>query len=386
MRGVRGSKVLLAIGGLTAGLLLSEGLLGWWKPQVSRQPSLWRFDDRLGWHHVPGASGWMRRPEFEVEMSINAAGLRDREYPLDRPSGGWRLLLFGDSFVEGWGVPAQDVVSSRLEARLKTEAAATPVEAINFGVAGYGTDQELLLFEQSGKRYRPDQVLLFFYANDLINNASDRGIGSERGYKPYFRVDPRGRLRLRGVPVKRSRFWDGSSAWPWEHRLDKYLKERLHVYAALRKAWSGAGVPEGSRQRFYEVLYGVEDDPTAERYWRLTGEILRAFRESASRAGAELILVYAPAIVQVEQENWRMKRDLFGLIGEFDLDKPNRRLAVEAARDGVPLLDLTPSFRKHTGHRRLYYEESHWTPEGHALAARLVADYLLRRRGQEASP
>lgn len=385
MRGVRGSKVLLAVGGLTAGLLLSEGLLAWWKPQVSRQPSLWRFDDRLGWHHVPGASGWMRRPEFEVEMRINADGQRDREYPLDRPSGGWRLLVFGDSFVEGWGVQAEDMVSSRLEARLQSEAPDTPVEAINFGVAGYGTDQELLLFEQSGRRYRPDQVLLFFYANDLINNASDKGIGSERGYKPYFRVDPRGRLRLLGVPVKRSRFWDGSSAWPWEHRLDKYLKERLHVYAAIRKALSGAGVPEGSRQRFYEVLYGVEDDPAAERYWRLTGQILRAFRESASRAGAELILVYAPAIVQVEEENWRMKRDLFGLIGEFDLDKPNRRLAAAAARDGIPLLDLSPAFRKHTGPRRLYYEESHWTPEGHALAARLAADYLLQRRRQEAS-
>ena len=192
MRGVRGSKVLLAVGGLTAGLLLSEGLLAWWKPQVSRQPSLWRFDDRLGWHHVPGASGWMRRPEFEVEMRINADGLRDREYPLDRPSGGWRLLVFGDSFVEGWGVQAEDAVSSRLEARLQSEAPGTPVEAINFGVAGYGTDQELLLFEQSGRRYRPDQVLLFFYANDLINNASDKGIGSERGVQAVLPRRPGG--------------------------------------------------------------------------------------------------------------------------------------------------------------------------------------------------
>ena len=327
----------------------------------------------------------MRRPEFEVEMRINADGLRDREYPLERPPGGWRLLLFGDSFVEGWGVSSEDAVSSRLEARLQSEAPDTPVEAINFGVAGYGTDQELLLFEQSGKRYRPDQVLLFFYANDLINNASDRGIGSERGYKPYFRVDPR-----------------GPAAPPGGAREEEPLLgriERLAVGAPAGQVPQGAsprvrrapqgvsparGVPEGSRQRFYEVLYGVEDDPTAERYWRLTGELLRAFRESASRARAELILVYAPAIVQVEAENWRMKRDLFGLIGEFDLDKPNRRLAEAAARDGIPLLDLSPAFRKHSGHRRLYYEESHWTPEGHALAARLAADYLLRRR-QEAS-
>ena len=383
---MRGKRILLAAAGLAAGLVLCEGLLGWWKPQVSRQPSLWRFDDRLGWHHVPGASGWMRRPEFEVEMRINAEGLRDRSYPLDRQPDSWRLLLFGDSFVEGWGVREEDMVSRRLEARLRSEAAEALVEAINFGVAGYGTDQELLLFEKAGKGFRPDQVLLFFYANDLINNASEKGIGSERGYKPWFRVDPMGRLRLRGVPVKRSPFWDGPRSWPWQYRLDRYLKERLHVYALVRKALSGTELPPGARQRFYEVLYGAEDDPGIDRYWRLTGEILRAFQESVSRSGGELILVYAPAIVQVEEENWRMKRDLFGLIGEFDLDKPNRRLAEEAALHGIPLLDLSPGFRKHAGHRRLYYEESHWTPEGHALAARLVADYLLRRRGQEASP
>ena len=376
---MRGKQVLLAAAGLAAGLLLGEGLLGWWKPQVSRQPSLWRFDERLGWHHVPGASGWMRRPEFEVEMRINAEGLRDRSYPLDRQPGSWRLLLFGDSFVEGWGVRAEDAVSSRLEARLQSGAGGL-VEAINFGVAGYGTDQELLLFEQSGRRYRPDQVLLFFYANDLINNASDRGIGSERGYKPWFRLDRTGRLRLRGVPVKRSRFWDGPRSWPWQRRLDRYLGERLHVYALARKALSRHELPPGARQRFYEVLYGAGEDPVVDRRWRLTGEILRAFRDSASRSGAELILVYVPAIVQVEDENWRMKRDLFGLIGEFDLDKPNRRLAAEAARHDIPLLDLAPGLRKHAGHRRLYYEESHWTPEGHALAARLVADYLQRRR------
>ena len=383
---MRGREILLGAAGLAAGLLLCEGLLGWWKPQVSRQPSVWRFDDRLGWHHVPGASGWMRRPEFEVEMRINAEGLRDRSYPVDRRPGSWRLLLFGDSFVEGWGVRAEDAVSSRLEARLQSEMAGTLVEGINFGVAGYGTDQELLLFEQGGKEYRPDHVLLFFYANDLINNASDKGIGSERGYKPHFRVDPRGRLRLLGVPVRRSRFWDGSRAWPWHGRLDQYLKERLHVYALVRKSLSGSGIPAGSRQRFYEVLYGTGPDPAIDRYWRLTGEILRAFRDGASRAGAELILVYVPSIVQIEDGNWRMKRDLFGLIGEFDLARPSRRLAAEAARTGIPLLDLSEGFRKQAGHRRLYYEESHWTPEGHDLAARLVADYLLERRRQGASP
>ena len=92
-----------------------------------------------------------------------------------------------------------------------------------------------------------------------------------------------------------------------------------------------------------------------------------------------MLLVYVPAIVQVEDDNWRSKRDLLGLIGEFDLQKPNRQIARLAAAYGIPLLDLYENFKQVSGAEELYYRESHWNPRGHALAAGLIGDYLVRR-------
>ena len=199
-------KIVLAVASLALGVLLCEMVLHFFYPQVFRRPEVWRFDAELGWSHVADSAGRSVSPEFDVEMRINSMGLRDREYAREKPAGSRRIALFGDSFVEGWGMPIERVINRQLEICLQEEGERG--EVANFGVAGYGTDQALLFFEQQGERFDPDEVLLFFYSNDLWNNASRKGIGAERGYKPYFRVQRDGLLDLQGVPVKKTNFWD----------------------------------------------------------------------------------------------------------------------------------------------------------------------------------
>lgn len=202
-------KITLFISSLVLSLVLVEVCLSTFYPQLSRRPQVWQFDPELGWGHIPSATGLFIGPEFEVEIQINAAGLRDRNYQRTKPHKTQRLLAFGDSFIEGWGVPIEHSVAKQLEIQLQQAAAPdTTVEVINFGVAGYGTDQEMLFFERTGKHYQPDQVLLFFYGNDLWNNAAPTGIGSERGYKPFFRPNANGRLELGRMPVPKHPFWD----------------------------------------------------------------------------------------------------------------------------------------------------------------------------------
>ena len=137
-------------------------------PQVFRRPEVWRFDAELGWSHLADSAGRLVSPEYDVEIRINSMGLRDREYARGKPAGSRRIALFGDSFVEGWGMPIDRVLNRQLEICL--QEGGERVEVANFGVAGYGTDQALLFFEQEGQRFDPDEVLLFFYSNDLWNN------------------------------------------------------------------------------------------------------------------------------------------------------------------------------------------------------------------------
>ena len=380
--GLKIGKIALGTAGLLLGLLLGEGLLGFVDPQVHRRPRLWEFDAELGWRHIPGAAGEMVTPEFELDIAINGDGLRDRDYARTRIPGSWRLLAFGDSFVEGWGVPLESSVSKRLEVELQEQGGDRAVEVINFGVAGYGTDQELLFFEKQGRLYRPDDVLIFFYGNDLWNNGVRRGIGAERGYKPYFRLDREGMLKLAGVPVKKTPAWDPEwqARQPWQFRLERYLHRHWHLFALLGKALAGEEVKSKQRQQFYEGLYGRDAAGEMRSLWELTGHLLNAFVDRVERAGARPLVVYVPSIVQIEEEDWKTKRELFGLVGEFDLDKPNKRLAAFATQYGFRFLDLAPAFRERARTTTLFLRDSHWNEAGHALAGERIAAFLEEER------
>ena len=375
---MKGYNILLGLASLVVGLLVCEALLSWVQPQVSRRPAgVWQFDAELGWQHAPSSSGRLVTAHYDVEYRINADGLRDRAYPRTAAAGTARILVFGDSFVEGWGVEVEESVSKQLEEALGAAVADLEVEVINFGMAGYGTGQELLFFRRLGRLYQPDQVILVFYPNDLWNNGNRTGIGAERGFKPYFRLGPEGRLQLLGIPVVRARFWD-PEAWaslPWRQRLHRYLGQHWHLYAWGAKLLSPE-IPRRQSRDYYEGLYGTGDPDRWARRWELTGHLLLAFREAVERAGADLLLVYAPAIVQIDEKDWHQKREANGLTGPFDLRGPNRQLARLAARYGISLLDLSEPFKLASGEQRLYYPESHWTAAGHALAADLIGDYL----------
>lgn len=218
--------------GLLSGLLLGEVVLIVFVPQVKRLPRVWRYDRDLGWEHIPGARGRMVAPEFSAEMVINAAGQRDQDYPEERQSNSWRVIALGDSYVEGWGVELEASVTKLLEERLQQARADERVEVINMGVAGYGTDQELLYYERDGQHYQPDDVLVFFYGNDIWNNFT-------RAFKPYYILGPADRLQLAGVPVRFNPTWDMEyhDTRPWPQRARRYLRRHWHLYALIRKVF-----------------------------------------------------------------------------------------------------------------------------------------------------
>ena len=370
---MRGACALLVSGGLVVGLLASEALLASFRPQLSQRPPVWGYDELLGWAHIADAAGRQVGPEFDVEYRINAAGLRDRPVPPQPPEAGERLLVFGDSFVEGWGVEVEQTVSGQLRQILAGD------QVLNFGVAGYGTDQEMLLFQKEGAAFHPDCVVVCYYANDMWNNVSDWGIGTEQGYKPHFSFAAGGRLRLKGVPVPRTRYWD-EDYWEkesWDLRLQHYLTQQWHLYVLARKALT----PEMSREehgQFYDALYGLDAEGRYERAWEASGILLSAFKTAVEKGGARFMLVYVPAIVQVEAEEWAPK--LRDLVGRYDLLKPNKRLGAIAARYGIDFLDLYPAFEEEARSQPLYYRDSHWNPAGHDLAARQIAARLGGRQ------
>ena len=160
---------------------------------LTTRGSIVRYHPSLGWEKPPGASGWLRRPEYEVFLEVNSRGLRGPEYDYAKPPGVFRTLLLGDSFAEGYTVPEEKTVRAVLEGELNRRGCGRH-EVLNGGTIGYSTDQEYLFYASEGRRYEPDVVVVLFCWNDLYFNTT-----GEQG-KPYFELEGE-RLVLRNSPV-----------------------------------------------------------------------------------------------------------------------------------------------------------------------------------------
>lgn len=163
----------------------------------------WEHDPQLGWSQQPGAQREFVGPrpwpvEFRSHVSINSAGLRGPEVEALSP-GGHRVLALGDSMVAGFEVPAEARFTALLEQHLSTGTTA-PVQVINAGVRGYGTDQSLLYYRTRGRQLKPDLVVFFYSGNDLVDNTTLHEMRRPFG-KPAFVLDAEGSLSLVGSPV-----------------------------------------------------------------------------------------------------------------------------------------------------------------------------------------
>ena len=131
-----------------------------------------------------------------MHYEINALGLRDDEMASTaKPAGTFRVLMVGDSFVQGYTVERSDLFVDLLERWWRAEE--RDVDVINAGTEGYSTDQEVRWLQVHGREFQPDLVLFFPYENDLYWNAKT---SYERYPKPRFNPDGSREMRVLADP------------------------------------------------------------------------------------------------------------------------------------------------------------------------------------------
>jgi hypothetical protein len=375
----RGRLGLLLLG-LLFGLVAVELVLRLLGPHLTFVNSLTSiatfqtYHPVYGFFHRPGASGWIETPEYTSYVSFNSHGLREREIEPAKPAGDFRVMVLGDSFVEGAQVPIEATVSRRLETLLQSAAPGRPLDTVNAGNAGFGTSQELLFFEHEGVSYQPDVVVLvYFVDNDLPDNgyrvARDRKLDTTR--RPFFVPDGRGGVELR------------PGAAPPSDPLASFrpLMRRSVTYNLLENfvLWHEAREQEQAQIGKNRPTYLPDPPDEWQEAWWVTEQVLGRLRDSVQAAGAQLVVVAAPSYFQVDDDAWRVlvPADLRDR-DRYEPDAPNRHLAAIAERQGLRYLDLLPSIRaaQADGGHLYYPADGHWTAEGHAFAAGQIADYL----------
>jgi hypothetical protein len=131
----------------------------------------------------PRLDTYFKRTRFKT----NSAGLRDKEYPLDKSPKTFRVAVIGDSFTMGAGIELEETYHKLIEKKLNDTQTETTYEFINFGVGGYSLNQYLEVLRHKAAKYKPDLILIGFCPkNDFYDPHSNKVYKEkEKGY-PFF--------------------------------------------------------------------------------------------------------------------------------------------------------------------------------------------------------
>ena len=114
---------------------------------------------------------------FKLEsLQTNSRGLRDSEYPFEKPPHTFRVAVVGGSYTMGEGIAIADTFHSRLEERLNKEDTGMEYEFINFGVSGYTIGEKILLLEHKVLAYDPDLVLFVLDGSQFVDNKASTSL------------------------------------------------------------------------------------------------------------------------------------------------------------------------------------------------------------------
>ncbi|PIP13906.1 MAG: hypothetical protein COX48_02975 [bacterium (Candidatus Stahlbacteria) CG23_combo_of_CG06-09_8_20_14_all_34_7] len=203
--------------------LVQENLNNW-----QEDSNVYVFDPLLGWRGNSNISKYIRN--FEKKFKVDSDSFGFRENSNNVLFNNKKIFIFGDSFVWGVGVDNDKTISAFLERM-------TNYEVKNYGMIGYGTDQEYLLLRSINDN--SNVIIIMFYINDLRDIDNDN-INNPYPCKPKFIVKSDS-LFLTNYPVGvkknnteiKNKFVDIRNLG-WKYHVSNLLKKMLYKSAIYR--------------------------------------------------------------------------------------------------------------------------------------------------------
>lgn len=331
------TAVLLELGTCAA---VRSGLLVSPAPSYGHTGVWWGDQPQLGVWHRPYARGRMGGACYSTIYRINSVGARDveRVRHTKRP----RVVVLGDSFLEGWGLPEQ----ARLSNLLQRE---TGIPHLNFAMAHFSPYQMLLAYRLLASSYDHDAVLVSVLpTNDIADSDLDLGRrirGYEYRYRPYLIKGP-----------------DGWKRFDYrEPRLRRWLRMNTYTFGAFRRAFyaltpdEGLGLAPPPGNKPFSFFYEFKESEVVQ-----IEEVLRRLANAARPRPLAVLLI--PTLPDLQRY-------------AIDGDPPfTAHLRAAAQRDGWHLVDLMPAMAGYTRRWANYFLpcDYHWSRFGNRVAADLV--------------
>jgi hypothetical protein len=315
-----------------------------------------RFDSELGWAPLHNITALHKKGALSGLVHQNEYGLRGPDgMQLKKTAGKRRILVLGDSYAWGYGANQNELFSA-------PEVHGTNDEILNFGVSGYGTDQEYLFYLREGTKFAADEVVVAFTPyNDVANNLAPK----QYGYlKPYFTLENQ-QLILHTEHIRKSELRTVFNSLNHHSRLWNLLREVRRVAGDSLKRHRGPKSIAEARDAEYKPEEVSDRDRAGV---DLTVAILKKLKDAVSAQKADFYVIfipYKPHVVRHRPDN----HPLVSLI------------AAGLTRAGINYREPYPEFLQAAlaGGHPFHVRDDHFSPEGHALFAKFLTRTEMAR-------
>jgi lysophospholipase L1-like esterase len=299
-------------------------------------------DGRVGYRFVPNQD---RETDRGQKIHINSLGMRDEEFPQQKPEGEFRVLLLGDSLTFGIDVEQNETFASLLRDSLKNRGAGgKSIRVMNGAVQGYDSSNERDWLVTFGFDLQPDLVVVMFYPNDID-------------------LEPRK--------------WD-----PWDFPGRDLLRRTATFYFV--ESWYFEREAErlgatGEDKRIRDLQFNEElkkylgtkamdpNDSADKKHTAVARGILFEMSELCKRHSARLAVALIPGFANTQ--NPLGASILKGLGFDFDHD-PSR----------IPHVDFTDTLKEYHPSCWLAWDPGHLSPLGHRLVAKRFESWLIETK------
>jgi hypothetical protein len=324
------------------------------KAHDSEQEWMTESNDWGAWHKPNGKANISRRC-FSVDLLSNSYGARDIERT--RQSDKERVVVLGDSFVEGYGVWADKRFTNLLEYQ-------TGMEFLNFGASGsFGPVQYTVLYRDLASTFSHNHVLIGLLPdNDFTDNDAEFWQRTDSGsfnirYRPYWKPGTTQDSFEIYYPAQKPEKTVTFADYKGQSDSGPSLKSKIQrlfwtygVYREVRYFTRGSSLKAGTYSGYFDA---TEQQVRATKYF---------LKEIKRLAGNKKVSVFSiPRLSDLQ----KLQKQSSPIITE---------LKAFADRNQIGFIDLAPAMlEKETALSDLFLPcDGHWSNKGHAVASEIL--------------
>lgn len=338
-------------------------------------------------HHelVPSSVCRSKYPEWDVEFRVNNLGFRGRDITIQKPPDVYRILLVGDSFIEGESVEEQKASAVLAEQELAYETG-KKTEIVNMGVMSYAPEIYYRVIKDKGLPLNPDLVIAnvdmsdfqndYAYAKDMDEDGNFRNILFQQQMG-----QPHVALPSVGSEIK---FWLRSNSVLYPAVADR-IKQLIRKIKKIPEPTVFLANDLNSDPHYITRSDENASNPDA---WKEISANLIMIRDLMKQNKIPLVVTIYPYGHQAGENEWGKGRVRNGFETGKIYPATAADLLVEFGnRNGIRVVNFVPDFIKaanaETGF--LYYpQDGHFTEKGHRVMAdklkEVIGDYLTHDR------